>query len=187
MPPPPRLPWVLTRDQDQKPCPAPFLVPPAGRALCSERLFGSVLLQMRTARTGTSTATWWSRRGCASTTTTRPPAAPPAPAGPTGTRASWAADNPPRCSRGAGQGGGGGGAGCSTRGSGPPHRAASRRRHHPHLRESAHVEPGAKPRLSCSIAINRRSLLQEPAKVLSEPRRWGARSSPTAPAPASTS
>ena len=55
---------------------------------------------MKTARTGTTTATWWSRPGSASTTTTRPPAASPAHAWPTGTRASQGADNIPLHIRG---------------------------------------------------------------------------------------
>lgn len=50
---------------------------------------------MKTAKTGTTTATWWSKRDSVSTTTTRLPAAPPALVWPTGTPASWGADNTP--------------------------------------------------------------------------------------------
>lgn len=49
--------------------------------------------QMRTARTNTTTATWWFRPGSVCTPTTNQPAVPPAAAWQTDSQASWAADN----------------------------------------------------------------------------------------------
>lgn len=68
---------------------APARWPP----VCS-KVFCALSLQMRTARTSTTTATWWCRRACVSTATTRLPAAPPARGEPSGKPASWGADNP---------------------------------------------------------------------------------------------
>lgn len=148
------LPWVIEQDQAGNRIPRPFSAHGPLLALCSESLFCSLLLQMKTARTGTTTATWWSRRDSASTTTTRPPAAPPAPAWPTGRRASWGADNSPTPTRQQGSGSGRRGAlgpGAPGYHPPPPRRAASGRSHHPTFRR-AHPRGALRPSHGCPLA-----------------------------------